>query len=158
MARKSIFEQLSGKKDFLSEIRRIDKLLKDKSGIDIKVFPRNDSFYQESQFMNIGIENFVDMYIFKDWKGRGTCIDCNDMLETLGLKEILTISKNITETTTLNYLEYAANILRLVQKVKLESCASYDVTNVFRAALDNVNSCLDWLNYEKRFFLKKIMY
>ena len=66
MARKSIFEQLSGKKNFLSEIRRIDKLLKDKSGIDIEVFYQNTSFYQEPQFMNIGIENFVDTYIFKD--------------------------------------------------------------------------------------------
>ncbi len=155
MGRKSIFEQLSGKKNFLSEMRRIDKLLKDKSGIDIKVFPQNASFYQEPQFMNIGIENFVDTYIFKDWKGRGTCIDCNDMLETLGLKEILKDSEYITENDILSYLEYAANILRLVNNVKFRNGASYNMTDVYRAAFDNVNSCLDWLNFETKTFSQK---
>lgn len=155
MGRKSIFEQLSGKKNFLSEIRRIDKLLKDKSGIDIKVFPQNAPFYQEPQFMNIGIENFVDEYRFKDWKGRGTCIDCNDMLETLGLKAILKDSEYVTENDILSYLEYVANILRLVSKVKLADHASYSMTNVYRAARDNVNSCLDWLNFEAKVFTKK---
>lgn len=101
----------------MSEIRRIDKLLKDKSGIDIKVFPQNFSFYQDPQFINIGIENFVDTYIFQDWKGRGTCINFNDMLETLGLKEILKDSGYIKENDILSYLEYAANILRLVNNV-----------------------------------------
>ena len=38
MERKSIFEQLSGKKNFLSEIRRIDKLLKDKSDEMVRRF------------------------------------------------------------------------------------------------------------------------
>lgn len=85
MGRKSIFEQLSDRMDFSSEIRRIDELLKDKSGISIKIFPKNVSFYQEPELINIGIENFVDMYLFKSWKGRGTCIDCNDMLEALDL-------------------------------------------------------------------------
>ncbi len=155
MARKSIFEQLSGKKIFSSEIRRIDKLLKDKSGICVRVFPKNASIYQEPQFIDIGIESFVDTYIFKAWKGRATCIDCNDMLETLGLKEILADSVDITENDILSYLEYAANILCLVDKVKLVDHASYNVTNVYYAALDNLKSCLDWLNFETKTFAKK---
>lgn len=155
MGRKSIFEQLSGKMNFLSEMRRIDKLLKDESGIMMKVFPKNASYYQEPQLINMGIEKFVDAYIFKVWKGRGTCIDCNDMLAALDLKEILKDSKNITENNMLNYLEYAANILRLVNNVKLQKCASYDVTNVYYAALDNVRSCLNWLNFETKIFKKK---
>lgn len=155
MGRKSIFEQLSGKKDFLSEIRRIDKLLKDKSGICVKAFPKNASIYQEPQFIDIGIENFVDTYIFKAWKGRATCIDCNDMLETLGLKEILTDSVDITENDILSYLEYAANILRLVNNVKFKNGASHNMTDIYRAALDNVNSCLDWLNFETKVSAKK---
>lgn len=155
MVRKSIFEQLSGKINFLSEIKRIDTLLKDKSGIDIKVFHPHASFYEEPQFINIGIEKFVDTYIFKDWKGRGTCIDCNDMLAALGLKEIIKGPENITENDILSYLEYAANILRLVNKVKLAANASYNMTNVYRAANDNVNSCLDWLNFETKVFVKK---
>lgn len=155
MGRKSIFEQLSGRINFLSEMRRIDKLLKDESGISVKVFPKNASFYQEPQLINAGIEKFVDAYIFKSWKGRGTCIDCNDMLEALDLKEILKGSENITENNLLNYLEYAANILRLVNNVKFEKGASYDVTNVYYAALDNVRSCLNWLNFETKIFKKK---
>lgn len=155
MGRKSIFEQLAGRMDFLSEIRRIDKLLKDKSGINIKVFPRNSSFYQDPEVVNMGIEKFVDMYIFKSWKGRGTCIDCNDMLETLDLKEILKDSENIIESNILNYLEYAANILRLVKNVKLIDSASYSMTDVYYAALDNVTSCLNWLNFETKTFEKR---
>lgn len=155
MGRKSIFEQLSGKMNFVSEIRRIDKLLKDKSGINIKVFPENFSLFQEPQLINMGIEKFVDMYIFKAWKGRGTCIDCNDMLETLNLKEILKDTGNITESDILTYLEYAANILRLVNKVKLKDGASYDMTDIYYAVLDNVRSCLDWLNFETKTLAKK---
>lgn len=155
MGRKSIFEQLSGKMNFLSEILRIDKLLKNESGINIKVFSKNISFYQEPQLINMGIEKFVDMYIFKSWKGRGTCIDCNDMLETLDLKAILKDSENITENSVLNYLEYAANILRLVNNVKLIGSASYDMTNIYYAAQDNVKYCLEWLNYETKIFTKK---
>lgn len=155
MGRKSIFEQLSSKKNFFSEIRRIDKLLKDEQGIYIKVFPQNASFYQEPRFKYIGIENFVDTYIFKAWKGRSTCIDCNDMLEALGLKEIIKDSENITEKDVLSYLEYAANILCLVSKVKLADHVSYNMTDVYGAARDNVNSCLDWLNFETKVFAKK---
>ncbi|MCM1496658.1 MAG: hypothetical protein NC089_12790 [Bacteroides sp.] len=155
MGRKSIFEQLSDRINFLSEIQRIDKLIKDKSGINVKAFPRNASFYQEPQIINFGIENFVDMYMFKSWKGRGTCVDCNDMLETLGLKEILKDLKDITENDILNYLEYAANILRLAANVKLKDNASYNMTDVYYAALDNVNSCLNWLNFETKVFSGK---
>lgn len=155
MGRKSIFEQLAGKMNFLSEIRRIDKLLKDKSGVSIKVFPSNFSLYQDSQFVDMGIESFVDMYIFKLWKGRGTCIDCNDMLESLDLKEILKNGEDIPENSILNYLEYAANILRLVNNVKLKDNASYSMTDVYYAALNNVTSCLDWLNFETRTFARK---
>lgn len=155
MGRKSIFEQLAGKMNFLSEIRRIDKLLKDKSGVSIKVFPSNFSLYQDPQFVDMGIESFVDMYIFKLWKGRGTCIDCNDMLESLDIKEILKNGEDIPEDSILNYLEYAANILRLVNNVKLKDNASYSMTDVYYAALNNVTSCLDWLNFETKTFSKK---
>lgn len=155
MGRKSIFEQISGKKDFGSEIKRIDKLLKDKLGIDIKVFPENLSMYQEPQFINMGIEEFVDMYSFKSWEGRGTCIDCDDMLETLGLNEILEDSENITDISILNYLEYAANILRLAKNVKLNSRASFYMTDIYDTAFNNINICLSWLNYETKIFNKK---
>ncbi|MCM1499865.1 MAG: hypothetical protein NC124_15485 [Clostridium sp.] len=156
MGRKSIFEQLADRMDFVSEIQRIDKLLKNESGIRIKIFPSNLSFvYQEPQLINMGIERFVDTYIFKLWKGRGTCIDCDDMLKTLNLKEILKDAGSITETDILNYLEYAVNILRLAKNVKLIDHAAYDITNIYYAALDNVNSCLDWLNFETKIFAKK---
>ena len=95
------------------------------------------------------------MYIFKSWKGRGTCIDCNDMLETLNLKDILKDSENITQNNVLNYLEYASNILYLVNNVRLVNTASYNVTNTYYAARDNVNYCLEWLNYEAKIFAKK---
>lgn len=155
MGRKSIFERLSGKMNFSSEIVRIDKLLKDNTGVSIKVFLRDLPFYQEPKFTYMGIEEFVDTYAFKTWKGRGTCINCNDMLETLGLRGIFNNLENITENDILNYLEYAANILRLVNSVKLIDEASYAVTNVYNAVLENVNSCLNWLNYETRFITKK---
>lgn len=155
MGRKSIFEQLSGRMNFLSEIRRIDKLLKNELGIRFKVCPKNSSFYQEPQLIDFGIEKFVDMYIFKSWKGRGTCIDCNDMLETLDLNKILEDSEDTTENNILNYLEYASNILYLVNNVKLKDGASYDKTNIYYAAQNNVNYCLDWLNFETKILPQK---
>lgn len=155
MGRKSIFEQISAKKDFGSEIRRIDRLLKDNLGIDIRIFSENLSMYQEPKLAHMGIEKFVDMYSFKSWKGRGTCIDCDDMLETLGLNEVLEDLEDITNYNVFNYLEYAANILRLAKDVKFNDKAKFYLTDIYYTALNNVNICLNWLNYETKIFNKK---
>lgn len=150
MARKNIFQQLSSNRNFVSEIQRIDKLLEDKGGIRIEIMRKHidiDTKYES-------IVTFVDDLAFKGWKYRQNCIDCQDMRETLGFDKLLECDEDdeIEEEDFLSYLEYAANILNLVETVKLKQGCYYKGTDIYHAAKMNVRNVLEWLNYEEKVF------
>ncbi len=149
MARKNIFQQLSQNRNFVNEIQRIDKLLGDKGGIRIEI---TNDYYTHTETKHRSIENFVDTFVFKLWEYRQNCIDCEDMREALGFDELLDCDEDdeIEEEELLSYLEYAANILNLVETVKLKPRCSYRGTDIYQAAKANVRNVLDWLNYEEK--------
>ncbi|MDR3256304.1 MAG: hypothetical protein LBT18_01385, partial [Endomicrobium sp.] len=70
MRRKNIFETLAGKYDIAIELKRISVLF------------HNISFTGDN---DATIEEIVDDYRFCDWKSRGSCLNCHDMSDTLGL-------------------------------------------------------------------------
>lgn len=150
MARKNIFQQLSSNRNFVSEIQRIDKLLEDEVGILIEI----DRGYFNANTKYESIVTFVDDFAFKEWKYRQNCIDCQDMSETLGFDELLEYDEDdeIEEEDLLSYLEYVANILNLVETVKLKQGCSYKGTDIYHAAKANVRNVLEWLNYEEKVF------
>ena len=153
--RKTIFEQLEGMMSLSKEIERLDDLLNDKSGIKIEIPP--DPFYSsilDSTFQYYTIENYVDEYGFKYWKGRGTCISCNDMRNCLNIDDIL-ILDNPTEDQIITFIEYVANIIYVSKTIELEDRYKQHDTPVSIALRENLDSVLDWLNLEATTFDEK---
>ena len=140
------------KMSFSSEIKRLDALIQDKQGV--KIDKSFDLFNLPSNISCLeyySIEKCVDEFIFKTWKGRGTCISCEDMRKTLNIDKIVTYFDPTLEEV-LTYCEYVANIKNLYDRSKSsKDVAIYD-TNIASAISDNLKSLLDWLNQEAVFF------
>lgn len=149
MARKNIFDQLSTSISFGDEIERLNKLLLDEDGIKIVIASNPMQPNKKDEIKYCSIEQFVDMYSFKRWKSRGTCIDCNDMRIRLGIPTIL-IYSNPSHDKVLTFLEYVANMLMLIQEVTFKERYKYYETDVTRAAKQNLQTILDWLNCEEK--------
>lgn len=146
MARKNIFETLSKKHNFYDEIERLYNLLENEETVRFSV-NNKPSYYS--------ITYFVNASIFKSWVNRGTCLNYYDMKKTLGLGCLN--SKNIDIDEILNNLEFIANILKLatLAKENFSSEVRCDFLNGFTSAEQNLKTCLDWINYEEKYFKEK---
>lgn len=154
MARKNIFDQMKTHQNFQKEIQRIEQLLQDGSGIIIETVSKYIT--DEPTRDHISIEKFVDVFAFKDWDYRGTCINCEDLRESLNLEELLNEYYNDPKIDEiLNYAEYVANILYLVKTVELKPACTIIRTPVLSAVRKNLVTLLDWLNYEQKTFKTK---
>lgn len=149
--RKTIFEQIKDKVSYASEISRMDTLIKDPLGIQIKLPREVFDVFDKPIYKYYSLENFFDKFKFKTWKARGTCIDCDDMRETLNLDEIVS-SDNPTLDETLTYCEYVANLIKLYNRAELDEDTELYDTEIISAISDNLKSLLDWLNQEAVFF------
>lgn len=149
MARKSIFEIISSKRDFTHEANRLKTLICGRDGISIS---KRKYTLEVSAPILVSIEDFVDAYAFKAWKGRGTCINLEDFKYALDLKK----NKLCNEEDILIYAEYVANILFLVTQVKSSDFYWHPEDN-YTVALDNLKTLLDWMNYEVKVFDDKEM-
>ncbi len=153
--RKTLFEQLKDIMSMSTEINRLNDLLKDKSGIRVEIKP--DPPYRsvkKSEYRYYSIEKFVDELGFKQWKGRGTCINCLDMRNSLNLDDILLID-NPTEEQVITFIEYVANIKYLSETIELVDGFELHKTPVSIALEDNLTSVMDWLNLEATIFDEK---
>jgi len=151
MPRIDIFQQLSKKRNFDRNLRRIETLLNDKSGIRIEI--QTDLFpVTEPKTQSLSVVDFVDAFAFKSWKQRSQCINCKDMCAELGLEIYIAGSASFDEDSyaILNYLEYASNILNLVKYVTLKKNCTFAKMDTYRAAKENVETCLAWLNHETK--------
>lgn len=149
--RKTIFEQIKDKVSYASEISQIDTLIKDPLGIQIKLPREVFDVFDKPIYKYYSLENFFDKFKFKMWKARGTCIDCDDMRETLNLDELVS-SDNPTLDETLTYCEYVANLIKLYNRAELDEDTELYDTEIISAISDNLKSLLDWLNQEAVFF------
>lgn len=149
MARKNIFEQLAGVFDYQNELQRIDTLLTDKKGISV-----NEGGC--AKHYTVSVTQFVDDFAFSKWKNRSRCVDCRDMCEALDLLDFVDgVYDDPTEEEFLSYLEYAANILNLVQRVKSNNSFVFKCEKPYHMAKENVDICLNWLNFEAKDFDKQ---
>ena len=153
--RKTIFEQIKDRISFALEIQRLDKLINDPNGIRIEIpntmFTMTDNDFDIEYY---SLEDFFDAFMFKTWKARGTCISCEDMIETLNLDEILD-SDDPTFEETISYCEYVANLIKLYDRAELKEGVHLCKTSVAVAIITNLNSIMDWLNQEMVFFEKE---
>ena len=153
MARNDIFQILLSKRDFDQEVTRLETLLANDRAI--AVFERNAfDFADEPEPQYFKIEEFVNKYAFLKWKCRGTYINLSELITTLGLEDMRN-GYCFTEEQLLLYAEYVANVLYLAEHVETSDVFWYHVTDVFEATKKNLNSILEWLNYEQKLFYKK---
>jgi hypothetical protein len=128
MSRKNIFAILAEKYD--TEIAKITALFHSKTFSSII-----DS--------SITIEELVDIYAFYNWKSRGTCLNCEDMRNSLGLT---TSPKKIDDINEiLNYLEYYINMCYLATRAKP---GEYQKNKNFAMLEDNIKKLIGALNHE----------
>lgn len=151
--RKTIFEQLKENISFSSEINRLDTLMNDNLGIKIEMQPDAYGLMigKKKEVKYYSLETFVDKFGFKNWLGRGTCINCADMRETLQLNETLDMEEP-TEENIVSFVEYVANMLYISKHIELNERCTIINTPVVKAIEDNIQSVLDWMNLKASIF------
>ena len=133
--------------DFNRELNRLDELILDKNGVKILHNPEDYSKSEESKAEFYSLEKFVDITVFKEWKARGTCINCEDLRSTLNIDDILEDTEPQQEDI-LTYLEYVANLFMLFKKYPVLDEFTISGTAITTTAKKNLSTILSWLNYE----------
>ena len=97
----SIF-QIHNKKSFKEEYSKIIKILSSKCVL----YEKNSYSYFD----------FMNTYLFHLWNYRGTYLDCNSYLESIGI--YINNTRKINEESFLNFLEFLLNIQLLMESMK----------------------------------------
>lgn len=142
MMRKNIFEIIKSQQKPILEISRINELLNERVG----VYVYNGSFFEETP---ISVIEYIDDNLFKSWKQRGTCIDCNDFEQTLGIRHIPDTEDELTNEFIIIYCEYAANMLYLLKQKKAKRDK---LTDIISLTEENIKKFLAWYNYELKYY------
>lgn len=141
MTRKNIFEFLKEKYNIPKEVNKIVKL-----------------YNSELLYCNIGFaqgnytpEEIFERELLKNWKQRGSYLNCKEIKEALRIPKFFTFETPIE--TILNTLEYYENIsYLLVKKLKIFDGYEYEVSDNFKILLENIQILLNYLNYEHKIF------
>ncbi|MDE6834667.1 MAG: hypothetical protein K2J39_10560, partial [Ruminococcus sp.] len=145
--RKNIFEIVKSKQSPLLEISRINELLNKKDGVYIQ-----DDPLAFGKGIPTSAIKYIDDNLFMSWKQRGTCINCSDFQQTLGISTIPDTEAELKDEFIIIYCEYAANMLYLLrQKIAKDD----ELTDIIPAAEENIKKFLAWHNYELKYFSKE---
>lgn len=146
--RKNIFEIIKAKKSILQELSRIQDLIRKKGG----VYENHDVFAALTRGTPKSIIEYIDSKLFKKWKQRGTCIDCEDLFQTLGIDYFPEMEDDITDEYLLNFCECIANLIALLQNNVIQGDT---LTDIVSATEENIKNILSWYNYEIKVFPKE---
>ena len=131
--RKSIFEILEERYDFNKEFKKISAL------------------FHGNIMYNMGygysIENAANG-VFHQWKGRGSCINCPDMRQELGIDTILK-QNEISPDNIILCLEYYVNILNIFVTKWLPVSTGYEVNSNLSLLQNNIDLLLEHMNFIK---------
>lgn len=110
-----------------------------------------DSVYiaRTNNSSNMPLEQFVDIYLFNDWRGRKRCINLDEfqtILKIPSIKSRVAGRSPITSTETLVLLEYINNILFLCERATKSDCLQFTYEYTFLT--EEIQYVLDNLNYE----------
>lgn len=143
--KKNIFDIINSQRYPLLEIVRIDELLNKDGG----VYVADEIFDAFTKGTPVSIIKYVDDNLFKSWKQRGTCIDCDDFQRALDIAVFPKTDDELTNEFILIYCEYAANMIFLLR----QKIAKGDTTtNIVDAAEENIKKFLAWYNYELKYY------
>lgn len=144
MSRRNIFELLKENYNIPNEMGKIATLY------NSKLFYYNGDFDKG----NYTPEEIFERELLKNWKQRGSYLNCREIKITLGIPKFFTIETPIENV--LNTLEYYENIsYLLVKKLNIFDDYEYIVSDDFTILLENMQILLDHLNYEFKIFDKE---
>lgn len=135
MARKTIFDILSGEIDAEYEYRNLVELLKE------KMFAGTDHIYDYKW----DIEDYIDKYCFHLWKDKGTSLSCRDMRTRLGVTDD---ESDIDVAQLLIFLEYILNICNLIEKGVGKRPFEFSKLSAYHNLLMIIATLLDKLGYK----------
>lgn len=143
--RKNIFEILESKYDINNEFEKIKSL-----------FHSNLVSYTNVYRITLTY-TYTEMVkdVFYSWKGRGTCISCENMRQELGIDKIENKSTRTVDEIIV-CLEYYDNISRLYIKKVLPELNEYEYQTLPEANIlkCNIDVLLNHLNMEEKYILK----
>ena len=143
--RKNIFEILESKYDINNEFEKIKSL-----------FHSNLVSYTNVYRITLTY-TYTEMVkdVFYSWKGRGTCISCENMRQELGIDKIENKSTRTVDEIIV-CLEYYDNISRLYIKKVLPELNEYEYKTLPEANIlkCNIGVLLTHLNMEEKYILK----
>lgn len=148
MKKKNIFDIVNSQKQPLAEVLRINELLHKTDGVNVS----DDIFDVFGKGTPISAIKYIDANLFKSWKQRGTCINCNDFEKTLGINSIPDTEDKLTNEFIIIYCEYAANMIYLLKQKIAEKDK---MTDTIFAAEENIKKFLSWYNYELKYYPKQ---
>lgn len=131
--RKSIFEILEDKYDFNKEFKKISAL-----------FHGNIIYHTGYGY---SVEIAVNG-VFHEWKGRGSCINCQDMRQEIGIDAILK-QNEISPDDIILCLEYYVNILNIFTTKWLPASQEYSVNSNLSLLQANIDLLLEHMNFMK---------
>ena len=88
---------------------------------------------------------FVNEYLFNNWKYRGTYLDVYEYLEFIGVKQN---TKKISEESFINFLEFLLNIQLLLESIKFYNDNIVFSTKASSILFHNIPIILDELKYQ----------
>lgn len=146
--RNNIFNIIKSRRNPLLEITRIDELLNKDDG----VYVADEIFAALTNGTPTSIIKYIDENLFKSWKQRGTCINCDDFERTLGINNLPSTEDELTNEFILVYCEYVANMIYLLK----QGVAKQDkLTDTVYATEENLKKFLAWYNYEIKHYPKE---
>lgn len=114
MERKNIFQLIKENYNIDEELRKIDRLFKEKA------------YFFKDIGKSYGIRDFVEKhtltfiletYIFDQWKHRGTCVNIEEFIKRAGAA-LPNPSSKINEAKAINYIEVMLNLIKLYKDNK----------------------------------------
>ena len=147
--RRNIFDIIKAKQNPVLELERIDELLNKDGGVYV-----TDELFKDllDKGTPTSIVKYIDNHLFKSWKQRETCIDCEDLRCTLGIEKIPKTENELTVDFIFIYCEYASNLIYLLKQKLGEND---EVSNIVSAADENIRKFLGWYNCELKYFPKQ---
>lgn len=135
MVRKSIFDIIKDSYDIQNELLTVSDLFHRNNMISVEV--------RYNTWRDSSIEALVDK-VFHNWKGRGTCLSCEDMRNRLDLV-LKPRTDDIDEIAM--YLEYFLNIILKFQE-KYQDGNECEYSNAYSMMVQNIKTLLSNINHK----------
>ena len=110
MKRENIFKLLKQNYDFNNEIIKIDKFLNQEY---LFCKRKNDSRTGESRLKNYTFKDFIDSFLFDDYKYKDTCLTVDEFYKHCNASWDYFNRNKISEEVIVNYLETTENLFKL---------------------------------------------